>query len=219
MTKRVSFFASAVVAGVCSIGAWALSDDKAAPAAGHGDHAAKPAEGTAGGMDPAMMERWGKYMTPGAHHKGLEAMAGTFKYTNKFRMTPEAPWMESEGESTSEMALGGRYLMTTAKGPMMGEMFEGMGCMGYDNNSGKHFMAWIDNMGTGMMRAEGTCDGACKVLTFEGRQDDPMTGKKDQPYKITYEIKSNDEFSMHFWSPDESGNMFENMTIDYTRAK
>ena len=170
-------------------------------------------------MDPAMMDRWIKYATPGDHHKNLAPMVGHFKYVNKFRMNPQAPWMESDGECHSEMALGGRYLLSQVQGPMMGENFEGMGCLGYDNNSGKHFMGWIDNMGTGMMKAEGTCSDNCKVITFEGRQDDPMTGKADQPYKIQYVIKDDDNYEMHFWAPAESGEMFENMTITFARVK
>ena len=39
-------------------------------------------------------------------------------------------------------------------------------------------------------------------------------------YKYTYEIKSNDEFVMRWWSPSMSdGKMFESMVITYTREK
>ncbi len=212
---------AAVAVGMCSIGAWSMSDDKAAPAdghAGHGDHAAKPAEGHAdGGMDPAMMEAWMKSMSPGEHHKTLEAMAGKFTYTMWFRMDPDQPKQESTGEYDAQIILGGRFLASTVKGDMMGMPFEGMGCLGYDNTLGKYVSGWIDNMSTGLLRTEGTGDG--KTLTFAGEMVDPMTGKPT-PYKFVYNIKSDDEFSMDWWSPSPAGGeMFQSMSLSYTRAK
>ena len=225
MGKRNLFALSAVVAGVCSIGAWAMSDDKAAPAAGHKDHPAKdhpakPADGqAAGGMpDAAMMEAWNKSMTPGAQHKALEAMAGKFTYTMWYQMDPAQPKQESSGEYSGEMALGGRYLMVTVNGNMMGMPFEGMGCMGYDNIIGKHVSAWIDNMGTSLLKAEGSADATGKVITFDGEMMDPMTNKA-MKYKNVYTIKSNDEFTMQWWAPSPAGEMFESMAISYTRVK
>jgi hypothetical protein len=198
-----------VIAGVCFIGAIARSQDK------------KPGAGAApgGGDMDAMMKTMQDASAVGPHHKGLEAMAGKFKYVNKFRMDPNQDWQTSEGDYSGQMGLGGRYLLQSVNGPMMGMQFEGMGCLGYDNVLQKHVAAWIDSMGTGIMRSEGTCDGACKNITFEGEMMDPMT-KKMAKYKYSFEVKSNDEFVMHWWSPSMSdGKMFEMMTIDYTRVK
>ena len=101
----------------------------------------------------------------------------------------------------------------------MEQPFHGQGLTGYDNLKKKYVGTWIDNMGTGIMRSEGTCDGACKTITFEGEMMDPML-KKMTKYKYTFEVKSNDEFAMRWWSPSMSdGKMFEMMTITYTRVK
>lgn len=207
MTKRRSFFASTVVAGLCALGGWAMSDDK------------QPADAQQGGMDPAMMEAWAKYMTPGEHHKVLEMMAGDFKYTMWWKMSPDQPPTSSAGEYKGEMAMGGRFLMTMVNGEMMGQEFHGMGCLGYDNALKKHVSAWIDNMGTGIMRSEGACDASGKVITFSGEMLDPLTSQMCK-YKFVYTIKSNDEFSMQWWSPNPAnGELFESMGISYTRAK
>lgn len=206
---RFGGVAVAILAGVCLVGTYALSDDKKQPEA---------AGGGAGGMDPAMMEAWGKYMTPGPHHKGLEPMAGKFKYVNKWRMGPDQEWVVSEGEYEGEMILGGRYLAFNVTGPMMGETFTGMGVLGYDNSLNKHVSGWVDNMGTGLMRMEGVCDGACKTITFEGECNDPLTSKMKR-YKEVLSVQDNDSFTMKWWEPAPDGTMFESMNITYTRVK
>jgi hypothetical protein len=210
---------SAVAAGVCSIGAWAMSDDKAKPAADHGhDHAGKPADGAStGGMDPAMMEAWGKYMTPGENHKALENMAGKFSYKMWWKMDPAQPAVETTGTYSAEMIMGGRFLVYNVNGDMMGQPFEGMGCIGYDNSLKKYVSAWIDNMGTGLMRTEGAGD--AKEMTFAGEMLDPMTNKMTK-YKFSYTMNSPDEFVMRWWSPNPAnGEMFESMSITYMRDK
>jgi hypothetical protein len=133
-------------------------------------------------------------------------------------MDPAQEWESAEGTYKGEMILGGRYLAVSVSGPMMGQTFEGMGCIGYDNITGKHFSAWIDSMSTAMMTSHGTCSPDHKTLTFEGEMIDPMT-KKPCKHKMVYTIKDNDSFTMKMWSPSMSnGEMFECMTIDYTRV-
>src|SRR5439155_23638100 len=147
------------------------------------------------------------------------AMAGKFKYVNKWKMDPSQDWTTTEGDYDGHMGLDGRYLLVSVEGPMMGSKFEGMGCLGYDNNIQKYVAAWIDNMGTGIMRSEGTADNGDKTITFEGKEIDPMS-KKLAPYKYVYEIKSNDEFTMRWSSPSMTdGKMFESMVIVYKRVK
>ena len=113
----------------------------------------------------------------------------------------------------------GRYLLCEVQGDMAGMPFQGMGCLGYDNTLKKYVAAWIDNMGTGIMRSEGTSSDGGKTITFAGDMLCPIEHTAT-PYKYTYEIKNNDEFVMRWWSPAMSdGKMFESMVITYTRAK
>ena len=130
-------------------------------------------------MNDAIMKSWMESATPGPHHKALEAMAGKFKYTNKWKMDPSQDWTVTEGDYDGQMMMGGRYLMVTVKGPMMGSEFEGMGCLGYDNTIQKHVAGWIDNMGTGIMRSEGTCDNDCNAETRRTRSERGGEGARD----------------------------------------
>jgi hypothetical protein len=206
--RTLKTLAATIVAGVCFVGSFSIADDK------------KPADAAAGGMDPKMMEAWMKASTPGEQHKHLAQMVGQFKYVSKWRMDPKAPWDESQGTYDGEMILGGRFLAYNVSGPMMGETFEGMGCLGYDNIQGKYVSGWIDNMTTSMMYMMGSGSADGKTITLEGDMPDMMNPGKTCHHKIVYTIKSNDEFTMQMWAPPQGGgDMFECMNITYTRAK
>ena len=216
LNRKLLGTVAAVLAVVCFIGTYALSQDKPAAKdkAGAANGGAAPA-----GMDDAMMKAFMEASAVGPQHKALEAMAGKFKYTNKFKMDPSQEWTTSEGDYEGEMALGGRFLMSNVRGPMMGSTFEGMGCLGYDNTLKKYVAGWIDNMSTGVMRSEGTSSDNGKTITFAGEMMCAIEHTMKQ-YKYQYEIKSNDEFTMRWWAPGMSdGKMFESMVITYTRVK
>jgi Protein of unknown function (DUF1579) len=204
LNRRITAIALVATLAFCT---FALSQDKD-----------KPADKTPA-MDPAMMKAMQDAAAPGPQHKALEAMAGDFTYVNKFKMDPSQDWMTSTGDYHADMALGGRYLMTHVKGPMMGGDFEGMGALAYDNSIQKYVSAWIDSMGTGIMRSEGTSKDDGKTITFTGEMMDPMMKKMTQ-YKYEFKVADNDHFSMTWWTPSATdGKMFESMTIEYTRTK
>lgn len=203
--------AASVVAGVCFVGASTLvADDKKPAAAGQGG---QPDEA-------AMMEMWQKSIAPGEHHKTLEMMAGKFKAVTRYKMDPAQEWQTSEGTYEGRMIMGGRYLESTNGGEMMGMPFEGRGYMAYDNLIKKHIAVWMDNFGTGVLCAQGDCDSTGRQITFHGEMPDPMAGGAMTKYKFTYDIKSADEFVFHWFMPNPAGGeMWESMTITYTRVK
>ena len=101
--------------------------------------------------------------TPGAAHKNLAGMEGTWTAKVKSWMSPGAPPMENDGTSESKMALGGRFLEERVQSSFMGQPFSGIGYTGYDNVKKKYVSTWMDNMGTMIMVMEGTPDPAGKV--------------------------------------------------------
>ena len=107
-----------------------------------------------GKMDTeAMMEVYKKLGTPGAPHKVLARMAGTWNTKMKSWMEPGKPPMESTGTSEQRMILGGRYLQQDFAGDMMGSPFTGIGVTGHDNHTKKYVSTWIDSMGTARLRS------------------------------------------------------------------
>lgn len=210
MNKRIrASFAAAVLAGVCLLAPGARSDDKA-----------RPAEPAGGGMDAAMADAWARMGAVTDHHKAMAPMAGKFTFTNSMLMAPGTPPIESQGTYEGKLIYGGRFLLSRTEGEMMGQKFEGMGVLGYDNVIGKHVSTWMDSISTGIMRSEGTCSDDGKTFTFEGEMPDPMAGGKLTKYKYEFKVESNDKFSLHWWSPNPAnGEMFEAMVIRYTRAE
>jgi hypothetical protein len=146
-------------------------------------------------------------------------MVGDWKIAGKFRMTPDAPWMESKSESHSEMIMDGRFLVQKVKGePMMGmpTPFEGFGVTGYDNMKQKYQNVWMDNMGTMMMVSEGTCSSDGKEITYMSKMPDPMSGQ-DVDVKMVYKVESPGRHIMEMHSPGPDGKMFMNMELTYTK--
>ncbi len=100
----------------------------------------------------AMMEVYKKVGTPGAPHKLLAGLEGTWTTRTKSWMEPGKPPLETTGTCEQKLLLGGRYLQQVYTGDMMGEQFTGINLLGCDNHTGKYVSTWIDSMSTGDRR-------------------------------------------------------------------
>jgi hypothetical protein len=165
--------------------------------------------------EKAEMEAFTKAGTPGAPHKALAAMVGT--YDAKVRSWQEAgkPPMEETGTVTRSMALDGRVMVEDFKGTMMGMPFMGHGMRGYDNVTGKHWSTWNDSMSTGLMVSEGTCDekGGC---TFKGSWNDPVK-KTAVTSRMTSRWTSPTVEVFEMYGPGRDGKEMKMMEITYTK--
>lgn len=206
----------ALLCGVAFAGGWLVST---APALSQYEKSEKQREGTEAkeGGEDEMMLAWMKMGAPGEHHKHLEAFVGHWETVVKFRMAAEAPWMESKGTSTLKWVLGGRFLMEEVESEMMGQPFHGLGYSGYDNFRKQYVSLWMDSMMTGVHTSTGTCDTSGKVFTYHGKTDDPMTGERDKPYKMTLRVVNPDKTVTEMWMNGPDGKEFMSMEIVYTR--
>jgi hypothetical protein len=185
------------------------------------DAKAKPASAPAAGapaIDPEMMKKWEAFATPGPDHKVLDALVGKWTTQIKMWMDPAAPMMESTGTCEMQWVLGGRYLHEEDKGSFMGQPFEGMGVTGFDNLKKKYVASWIDNMGMGIMRSEGTYDAAKKTINYTSECPDP-TMTKYVPSRMTLAFVDANTVKMEMFGPDKSGKEYKGMELTYTRAK
>lgn len=178
----------------------------------------KPAAGGSAEMD-AMMAAMAKWMAPHEQHKNLEKMAGKWDASIKMWMDPAQPPTESKGVSVNTMILGGRYLEQQVTSEMMGMPYEGRGLTGYDNFRGIYFGTWIDNMGTGMMYSTGTSDSTGSTYTMTGKEDDPMTGEKDKPFREVMKWADANTMTFEMYSTIPGKGEVRVMEITYTRAK
>lgn len=170
-----------------------------------------------------MMAMMMELAKPGENHKMLEGGVGSWSYTVKWWMSPDAPAMESTGTSVARSVMGGRYVVTDhtgkmqmpgADGKMMDTEFKGMAVEGYDNSKKKFVSSWIDNMGTGIMNMEGTYDPGTKTLTYLGEYE-MMPGMKTK-VRETIKFTDKDHRTFEFYE-DRGGKEVKTMELTYTR--
>jgi hypothetical protein len=166
------------------------------------------------GMTPEMMAKWAEMATPGDNHKALDGMVGSWTAATKWWAAPGTEPMVSNGTCENSWVLGGRYVMCSYKGDMMGQPFEGLGYLGYDNYKKKYIHLWMDNMGTMWMVSEGTMSG--NICTLNSEFDDFLTGKK-ATMRQEVKVIDNDHHVVDMYSFTPDGKEFKMMEIAYSR--
>jgi len=195
---------------------YALADDEAKKDSKHDAVQAASAESA----DQAkMMEAWMALAKPGKEHAALKRMEGEYDVDVEMVMQPGMPPQKSKGKAKYAMIMGGRYLHADYTGESMGMAFHGASLMGYDNAKKNYFSAWIDDMGTGIMLAEGTGSDDGKVTTLTGEYDDPMTHQKRKCRWVTTVI-NDDKHTFDWFDANKDGkNEYRMMRNVYTRVK
>jgi hypothetical protein len=169
-------------------------------------------------MHQEMMAKWQEFAMPGEGHKALESLVGTWDYTVTWWETPESQPQKSAGTSEVKWIMGGRFLEQTAKGTAMGQEFQGMGIMGYDNMKKEYTGVWIDNMGTGMMTSTGTYDPSTKSFTEKGSFSCPQEGG-EKSFRGVTTIDGPDKYTYEMYAAGKDGKEARMMEIVYTRKK
>jgi len=168
---------------------------------------------TAPAMDPAMAEMM-KLASPGPMHEKLNPFVGTWKTTVKMFTGPGEPEV-SEGTSTSEWILGGRYVRELFQGTFAGMPFEGRGLTGYDNVSKEFVGIWVDNFGTGVVVSKGKLDPSGKVFNWQSTFNNPMPGMPNAMRSVVDIVNE----KMHRFTTYVmmDGKEMKQMEITYTR--
>jgi hypothetical protein len=143
----------------------------------------------------AKMKAWMDYMTPGDMHQWMASTDGNWTVETESWMEEGKPSVKSTGSMVNKMIMGGRYQQQMFSGEMMGQPFEGMGLLAYDNAKKTFVSTWLDNMGTGIMHMEGKMDEATKTINFEGSMTDASTGKDCKMREV---VQFPDEKTQHF---------------------
>ena len=214
--KSVRLVLGLLAVGSIAAAAYALAGDDAKKDV-KGD--AKQAAASDKGDQAKEMEAWMALAKPGKEHAAMKRMEGEYDVEVEMVMQSGAEPQKSKGKERSALMMGGRYLHGDYTGEMMGMPFHGASLMGYDNAKKKYFSAWIDDMGTGIMLAEGTASADGKVITLRGEYDDPMANQK-RKYRWVTTIVSDDKHTFDWFDSDKDGkNEFRMMHNTYTRTK
>lgn len=167
----------------------------------------------------AMMKAWEAYATPGEPHKMLATENGAWNAESTMYMSENDPKpVKSSMSAVTKMVMGGRYQESRYTGNMMGQPFEGVATVGYNNASKKYESTWIDNMGTGVMSMSGDYDAATKTISLSGNCVDPMTGQ-NKKVRETWAIVDENTRKMEMFDTDPSGKEYKSMEIVLTRKK
>src|SRR5262249_55032004 len=155
---------------------------------------------------------------PGADHKKLEPLVGSWTFTSKFWSEPGKPPEEGKGTSEQKWVVEGHFLQEDLRSETPGEKFTGMGLTGYDNLISKYTSFWVDSTGTGMSLSFGTLDASGKVFTFTKDDFNPKTKKKVKVRDVI-RIDSNDKHTAESYRTEDGGKEMKSMEVVYTRKK
>jgi hypothetical protein len=181
----------------------------AAPAAAQGQPQMTPEE-------KAEMEAYAKAGTPGPQHKLLAAMAGEYEIKVKSWHAAGSPPQEDRGTARRTMILEGRVLSEEISSTMMGQPYAGRGLTGYNNVTGKYWSTWNDNMSTGIVVTEGTCDNQMQNCAFTGSWVDPVK-KTPIRSRMTTRWTSPTTETFEMYAPGKDGKEMKMMEITYTK--
>jgi len=166
----------------------------------------------------AMMKAWTDFATPGPEHKWLEKFNGIWEAQLDQWMAPGAPPTKTKGSCTQTPMLGGRYFSVKYTSTMMGQPFDGMSVMGYDNAKKKFVSTWIDNMGTGIVIMTGTYDETTKTLNMKGTQSDPVSGK-DTDIREELRVIDDNSYVQTMYGAGPDGKEMKFMEGTFTKKK
>ena len=123
-----------------------------------------------------MMAAWAEAMAVGEQHEAFADRAGSWAMTTTYQLDPAGPPVVEQGTAERIVAMGGRVLEERVDGQMMGQRFQGLGRMGYDNVTGRYWSTWTDTTSTALIVLYGDYDAATNTYVFEGEATDPLMG-------------------------------------------
>lgn len=181
-------------------------------------YAQQDAGGAVDPMGEEAMAKWMELGQPGKHHEVFKHMEGKWDCVTTMWMDPDSEPEIGKATYEAKTVLGGRYLVGKFKGEFMGEPFEGLSMMAYDNYQEKYIDVWVDSMSTGMFQSEGKATGNA-VITMRGEMPEPMTGgTMKSKHVMDCSDKNKITMTMHH-SLDDGKTWMKAMMIEYTRAE
>lgn len=157
-----------------------------------------------------------KLAAPGEHHRKLDLLVGNFKTTTTFQMSPELPVEVSVGSSEIKWILDGRFTQQKFKGSVMGQPFEGLGIVGYDNVKQEYQSIWIDSGATGMVKSTMLFDEETQAFLETGTMSCPVEGG-EKSIRGVIRIIDKDQMIYEMYSPEKEGGEKKLMEVKYER--
>ncbi|GMV26699.1 MAG: hypothetical protein AMXMBFR58_27300 [Phycisphaerae bacterium] len=193
---------------------------------------AKPADKTAQpagqpGQQPPLPEGWTdadmqaciEAGTPGQEHAFLAESVGTWSSKCTMWMTPGGEPMKSEGTTTVQSIMDGRFITIDMKGEMPGMgPYTGFSIVGYDNVAKKFQATWVDNMGTTMAIGTGDRSSDGKTMTWSYTYTCPVNKKPTTMREIHKQVSKDSKVIETYATEPKSGKEFKMMEVELTRT-
>jgi hypothetical protein len=143
---------------------------------------------------------------------------GTWQFRTRLWLAPGALPTESTGKAEIKTILGGQYVLDRTEGTFNKLPFRGMGITGYDNLKKEYVSTWIDNVGTGLMSAEGVYDDTTKSLQFAAQAPDVTRGTY-KPVRWVERMVDADTWVTEIYDRTPQGKEFKHRESTYRRVK
>ena len=150
---------------------------------------------------------------PGAEHKMLEQMVGTWDA----EMTIAGVDKPSKCVAKYTSTCGGMWIASDFEGELAGQKFQGRGLDGYDFAKKKYVGVWVDSMISAPMFFEGDYNAQTKTMI----QTATAPGMDGQPakWRSVTKLDSNDKHTFEMFVTPKGGDEAKMFTITYTRRK
>jgi hypothetical protein len=159
-----------------------------------------------------------KLMAVTENHDYLKQFVGKWDVKSTMWGFPGTPPSVSRNSYEWKLIMGGRFIMAHFSGTMMGQPFEGLQIIGYDNYQEKYISFWIDNTSTGFFMTTGTLEATRKIMTETGDWPDAMTGGTIKVRAVT-KIIGPDEFVYEMFMQGPDGKEFQTLKNEARRKK
>lgn len=163
-----------------------------------------------------MMENWKLAATPGSEHEFFKKLAGKWSTNATFWKDPSAKPEITKGIADNRLVLGGRFLQQSFKGKFMGQTFEGMGMLGYDNVQKSYISTWTDTTTTSIMLSGQGKVADNNLLEMKGEFVCPMTREIHITREVTKLLDKN-KYVFEMYDIGQDGKEYKAMEIVYTR--
>lgn len=169
-----------------------------------------------GALPPEVLAR----ITPGLQHQGLAWYLGEWTTASRLTM-PGMPEMPPEkGTAKFEWLIDGLWMMSRAKGTLMGRPIEMVHVHGYNKMTMNYETIGFDSYSTDAKFSYGnpvTPDG--KTFGFQGFMNEYLTGQVNKPYRTVQTRRGEDRFDLEIWDPEIGPNGAQVIVMEYTRVK
>jgi len=157
---------------------------------------------------------------PGEEHALLASLAGEWELEGRFRMAPQAPWMELGSKASARWILGDRFLEQELEGEpsaFMPQPYRARTFLGYDRFAERFVYLVLDNFTTAVKHYEGEYDAGERLLSLRTEHFQPMHGRV-VPLRSTLTLESDDRFVLRDYEVDPAGEEYLALEAAYVRV-